>query len=83
MNDDDYTDVITAFVESLLSLPIPAGERPGDFVMGVVANITAGVICNIVETGEEHKALAALTSETMDSIAKLIPQVEQYRASLS
>ncbi|HMF69690.1 MAG TPA: hypothetical protein VK602_19015 [Phyllobacterium sp.] len=83
-HDEEYTELIHTFIEALLVLqPMKDGESRGNFIMGVLANVNAGVICNIINPGEEYAALEALADETRVSINKLIPQAEQYRASLS
>lgn len=80
-NDEIYTEIIQSFIETLLNMqPLRDSESRGNFIMGVLANVNAGVICNIINSGEEYTALEGLGEETRRVIGVLIPQAEEYRA---
>ena len=63
--------------------PEPDEQQRGHIIMGALASVTAGVICNVLATpGDRQVALQVVTqlaSEVFDEIARLQPQIEASR----
>lgn len=86
IESEEYSELIHGFIHELLNLVPPEGhaddvQKRGGYIMGVIANINAGVICNIIAPGQEYIALDGLHGETRDIISNLIPQAEFHRAT--
>lgn len=73
--DEAYSNMINDLMVRLFDLePLPGSCCKMHFLLGVMANLNAGVILNATMDGEETLALEAMSKETRAIVEALLPQ---------